>query len=315
MSKPRTDASAAPRAAIRDLLGKGVIAYHPDFAAIGGGVCAGVLLSQLFYWHDRGRDPAGWIYKTRAEWKRETGLSRSQQETARRQLRERGILEERIGGLPARLYYRLDTARVIELLTEHAAGGAWASQAQVREGSAAVGEDSDGQEEMGGAGVPDSRRQAGGVAADKQEEKPPSAWQESRHQAGRNTAHQPAGFPHASRRDSGQHAETTREHSKQEGPEKTAAAARAVGAAGTGGSSDILCSIHHVPMSLRHKDGDAWYSHRLPDGTWCRGAIRDPPDGRCDPSSIEFRREYLAWAAPVRGRNRGRDPGSMKRKV
>lgn len=31
------------------------------------------------------------------------------------------------------------------------------------------------------------------------------------------------------------------------------------------------CAKHGVQMTLRHKDGAEWYSHRLPDGTWCRG--------------------------------------------
>jgi len=32
-----------------------------------------------------------------------------------------------------------------------------------------------------------------------------------------------------------------------------------------------LCPIHTVPMRLYEKDGRSWYSHRLEDGSWCRG--------------------------------------------
>jgi len=30
-------------------------------------------------------------------------------------------------------------------------------------------------------------------------------------------------------------------------------------------------------MDLHSKDGATWYSHRLPDGTWCGGAPGDWP--------------------------------------
>jgi hypothetical protein len=82
---------SGPRSKVRHLAGSRVVAYHPSFAAIAGGVTAGLFLAQLFYWHDKGSDPDGWIYKTQAEWEEETGLSRWEQETARRRLRERGL--------------------------------------------------------------------------------------------------------------------------------------------------------------------------------------------------------------------------------
>ncbi len=31
------------------------------------------------------------------------------------------------------------------------------------------------------------------------------------------------------------------------------------------------CSIHEVDMTKHKKDGQIWYSHKLPDGEWCRG--------------------------------------------
>lgn len=44
-----------------------------------------------------------------------------------------------------------------------------------------------------------------------------------------------------------------------------------------GSSSSVQCTIHNTPMQLRHKDGDQWYSHKLPDGSWCKGAPGDQP--------------------------------------
>jgi hypothetical protein len=31
------------------------------------------------------------------------------------------------------------------------------------------------------------------------------------------------------------------------------------------------CSKHGMQMRQNHKDGRSWWSHRLADGTWCKG--------------------------------------------
>ena len=58
--------------------------------------------------------------------------------------------------------------------------------------------------------------------------------------------------------------------------------------------ASVRCSIHRAPMERRTKRGDQWYSHQLPDGTWCKGAPGDHPrdgdDWRDD--SEERRRKY-----------------------
>jgi len=36
-------------------------------------------------------------------------------------------------------------------------------------------------------------------------------------------------------------------------------------------SDKAWCDIHNCEMKRREKDGQTWYSHRLRDGTWCRG--------------------------------------------
>ena len=72
-----------------------------------------VLLSQLVYWHNR--MDAGWFYKTQKEIRDETGLTREEQETARRRLISAGVLEEDRRGVPAKLYFRVK-ADALELL-------------------------------------------------------------------------------------------------------------------------------------------------------------------------------------------------------
>lgn len=92
------------------------IAYYTAFARVLGGVEAGILASQFFYWYGKGHNPEGWIYKTQAEIEAETGLSRRNQETARKKLRELGVLEEQYTGMPAKLYYRLNLDQLFTLV-------------------------------------------------------------------------------------------------------------------------------------------------------------------------------------------------------
>jgi len=91
------------------------IAFHRVFVPLGG-VTGALFLSQLLYWSDRGSEGSGWIYKTQAEWTDETGMTRREQETARRQLREAGVIEERYKGLPAKLFYRINFDALSEFI-------------------------------------------------------------------------------------------------------------------------------------------------------------------------------------------------------
>jgi len=92
------------------------IAFHVSFARITGSVNAALFLSQAYYWANRTSDPDGWFYKTQEEWTAETYLSRREQEQARKILRQLGIVEEKLVGVPARLYYRINHQRTLELL-------------------------------------------------------------------------------------------------------------------------------------------------------------------------------------------------------
>jgi hypothetical protein len=91
---------------LRDI-GRPVV-FYPSLNDIVGGMAANVLLTQLLYWQGKGMDPDGWIYKSRTEILHETGLGRDSQETARRELRLRGFLQEKFGDMPRRLLFRLN---------------------------------------------------------------------------------------------------------------------------------------------------------------------------------------------------------------
>lgn len=97
-------------------LSERVIAFHPVFARITGDVESGLFLSQLFYWTGKGARDGGWVWKTYAEWTEETCLTRRKLDRARKVLRELGLLEESLRGIPATLHYRLNVERLATLL-------------------------------------------------------------------------------------------------------------------------------------------------------------------------------------------------------
>ena len=92
---------------ILDLLDR-PIAYHRIFARLTGSVHAALMLSQAVYWQNRATSEDGWWWKTTDEWEEETGLSRREQDTARRILRSHSFWREERRGIPPKVHYRLD---------------------------------------------------------------------------------------------------------------------------------------------------------------------------------------------------------------
>ncbi len=98
------------------------IAFHRVFVRLTGSVTAAVMLSQALYWSKRTKDAEGWFWKTREEWEAETGLTRREQETARRALRMASapvcaFWQEEERGMPSRLWYKVDSALLMEALS------------------------------------------------------------------------------------------------------------------------------------------------------------------------------------------------------
>jgi hypothetical protein len=90
------------------------VAFHRCFVKLTGSVRAALMLSQALYWlnperqgQKRGKDD-GWFWKTREEWEAELGLSRWEQETARRQLRSTTFWREKQKRLEHRIYFGID---------------------------------------------------------------------------------------------------------------------------------------------------------------------------------------------------------------
>ena len=97
------------------------IAYYPQLAKPLGGVNASLLFGQFFYWKDKGSSELG-VYRTADEIEVETGLSRDEQRTARKKLRERGVLIETEKRIEHRIYYKLDLDRFDEIISQSGSG-------------------------------------------------------------------------------------------------------------------------------------------------------------------------------------------------
>lgn len=98
------------------------IAYYPALTKITGGVLPCLFLCQMYYWQGRQQNPDGWIYKSQAEIEQETGMGRREQESARRDLKARGLIQERFAGCPRRLEFLLNDERLDTLWGEFLQG-------------------------------------------------------------------------------------------------------------------------------------------------------------------------------------------------
>ncbi|MFY4329368.1 hypothetical protein ACM91S_11415 [Enterobacter hormaechei] len=100
------------------------IAFQRSFVRLGVGITGTLLLSQIVYWQNRME--GNWFYKTQTDLEEETGLTRYEQEGARKKLVSCGVLEEAKRGIPAKLYFRVNQERLEELLlgeNQHAGMG------------------------------------------------------------------------------------------------------------------------------------------------------------------------------------------------
>ena len=96
------------------------VSFHRCLVPITGGVTAALMLSQAI-WTSQSIEPAakGWFSKSQDQWSDETGLTRWEQETARRALRGAGFLEERLVGMPAKLWFRVRPEAVWRAMQAH----------------------------------------------------------------------------------------------------------------------------------------------------------------------------------------------------
>lgn len=103
---------------IKQLLGH-VVAYHRVLAQLTPHINDALFLSRLL--HDQ-KQITRWQVRTRSDWLRELVMSRYEWETARRHLRNLGLLIERQGNYPRRVDMMVDQARLVTLLNKLSAG-------------------------------------------------------------------------------------------------------------------------------------------------------------------------------------------------
>lgn len=103
---------------LRTLLGP-PIAFNRSLVPLAGSVHAALMLSQALYWMDKTKDPVGWFWKSREDWLAETGLTRPEQETARRQLCARGFWKEKYQRFEHRQFYRVDMEALAGAVSRH----------------------------------------------------------------------------------------------------------------------------------------------------------------------------------------------------
>ncbi|HEY6290261.1 MAG TPA: hypothetical protein VI455_01690 [Terriglobia bacterium] len=131
MSSSENERSARTR--VQFLFGRPV-AFHRCFVKVAGSVHAALMVSQAIYWlnpdrqgQSRGKDN-GWFWKTRDEWEAELGLSRWEQETARKQLRQTKFWLEKDKRLEHKIFFSLDFVE-LEKALERAAANASRTEA------------------------------------------------------------------------------------------------------------------------------------------------------------------------------------------
>ncbi len=109
--------------AIAQLLGPS-LAYHRTLAGIGGGVHAGLLLSRALHLTrlQSTRHLPDWIGNSAAEWTHQIGLTRREQESARRDLARAGVWEETRAGIPPRRVVRIRLDCLLALLAGNESG-------------------------------------------------------------------------------------------------------------------------------------------------------------------------------------------------
>jgi hypothetical protein len=109
------------RVVLAELLGPSV-AFHRTLAGVAGGVHAGLMLSRaLHLTRLQARHRLDhWIASSAARWFEEIGLSRREQETARRDLVRTGLWEECLRGIPPSLVARIRLDCLLALLTDDA---------------------------------------------------------------------------------------------------------------------------------------------------------------------------------------------------
>ena len=113
---PHQQKAQSHRQKVKDLLPNRVVGYSPDLARMVGGATIGLFLSQLLFLSDKGHNPEGWVYKSEAEMAKETGLSKREQQTARRKLLSLGVIAIMRGGWKNTYHFKVIWEKLYQVI-------------------------------------------------------------------------------------------------------------------------------------------------------------------------------------------------------
>jgi hypothetical protein len=119
---PHQQKAQSHRQKVKDLLPNRTVGYSPDLARAVGGATVGLFLSQLLFLSDKGHDPEGWVYKSEAEMGRETGLTKREQQTARRKLLALGVIQIVRQGFKFTYHFRIVWGRLLQVIEQYKRG-------------------------------------------------------------------------------------------------------------------------------------------------------------------------------------------------
>jgi hypothetical protein len=106
------------RQLVKDLLPNRTVGYSPDLARAVGGATIGLFLSQLLFLSDKGNNPDGWVYKSEAEMGRETGLTKREQQSARKKLLALGVIQIERRGFKNTYHFKVVWERLYQVIEQ-----------------------------------------------------------------------------------------------------------------------------------------------------------------------------------------------------
>jgi len=113
---PHQQKAQSCRQRVKEMLPNRTVGYSPDLARIVGGATIGLFLSQLLFLSDKGANPEGWVYKSEAEMAKETGLTKREQQTARRKLLSLGVIAIMRGGFRNTYHFKVIWERLYQVI-------------------------------------------------------------------------------------------------------------------------------------------------------------------------------------------------------
>jgi hypothetical protein len=121
---PHQQTAQTHRQQVKEMLPNRTVGYSPDLARAVGGATIGLFLNQLLFLSDKGHNPDGWVYKSEAEMGRETGLTKREQQTARRKLLALGVIAIMRGGWKNTYHFKVIWEKLYQVIEKALSGQA-----------------------------------------------------------------------------------------------------------------------------------------------------------------------------------------------